>query len=384
MKAEQTRIQRRTERQPWARVGCCLMAAVALCAGVCATASLPARADTETDSPEVGKKGKSSKQELPFKLEPPELFGFVQIHYRYATDSSGDGTVDNDDYRVQRVRIGVEGKLYPWLSYQVEIDPRAPEVSGILRDAYLTFHVIPRHEIRVGQQKTLFGYENVESSSRLYAVNRTEIADNLARGINLRDVGVSVKGNLKLGKGFRFEDAISVVNGAGINSQADNTGRKNVWGRVGVRYKRDGSDGLVARLGVSGGSGDIFDINEPADPDDDTLTKFRRLGVDVEVDHPWFFVSAEYIKGRDEDLTAGETTHPSGWYVNLVGKTRWHLGPIVRYDTLNGTEWQRWTFGAFYGDPDAKFRLLLNYELRKQRDGERADDKAYVWTQIRF
>ncbi len=347
-------------------------------------ACLLACASTGVQATEGGEQPPASNEAPPFKLETPKLSGYIQVHFRHAEDSSGDGIVDNDDYRVQRVRLSVKGKLYPWLSYDVEVDPRAPEVSGVLRDAFITFHVIPRHELRFGQQKMQFGYENPESSTRLYAVNRTEISDNLSRGINLRDSGIGLIGNIKLGHGLRFEDAVTVGNGEGLNAQADSTAKKNYWGRVGLRYKRDGAYPFVARLGVSAGSGDIFDVNEPDDPTDDTLTTFTRLGTDVQVDHRWFWVSAEYVKGRDKDSASGERTTPSGWYINLVGKTPWHVGPIARFDTLNGQEWQRWTLGAYYGEAEARFRILVNYEIRKYRDGERADDKAYVWTQIKF
>jgi hypothetical protein len=40
--------------------------------------------------------------------------------------------------------------------------------------------------------------------------------------------------------------------------------------------------------------------------------------------------------------------------------------------------------GAYYGLPEARFRVIVNYEYRKLKDGTRADDKVYAWTQIRF
>jgi|GEM_PF-1217811 len=316
-------------------------------------------------------------------LKPPEVFGFMQIHYKYSLMTGDDPLVDNDNYRVQRVRIGVKGDISEWLSYNIEIDPRAPEVTGILRDAYVDFKVIPRHDIRVGQQKTQFGYENTESSTNLYAVNRTELSDALSRGVNLRDIGIGLMGNVKLGpKGFRFEDAITIVNGAGLNVQEDNTARMSLWGRVGLRWKSD-PENLTARFGVSGASGDFI---EPADlllGEEKMQIKFKRLGVDVELDHPRFFISAEYVRGSDEIVETGEMNDPSGYYVNLVGKTEAQVGPIVRYDTLDD-DFKRWTLGAYYGLPKKPWRLMLNYELRELRDGARQDDKFYAWTQVRY
>lgn len=340
-------------------------------------------ADASRIKPAKGKKSKFGE---------PEIYGFAQIFYRDAFATGSDGVVDNSNFRMQRVRIGVKGDITPWASYVVEIDPRAPEVTGVLRDAYLRLDLIDNHQIRIGQQKTQFGYENRESSAELYAVNRTEIADNLARGINLRDIGVGIIGHIPLNDTWRIEDALTIVNGAGMNVQADDTSTKNFWGRIGVRHK-NGPDSWE-RLGFSGGTGDFIEVEDPADPADDFLVDFQRLGIDLEVDRKWFFFSSEYIRGVNktssvEDPDAGtEETKPDGYYFNLVGKSRWHVGPIIRYDVFDDV-FARWTIGAYYGEPKDKFRVMLNYEYRKRFEDSlgnigRGDDKLYVWAQARF
>jgi hypothetical protein len=336
--------------------------------------------------PAKGAKGDADKH------KGPELYGFAQVFYRHAFNTGSDGVVDNDNFRVQRVRLGIKGDITPWASYVVEIDPRAPEVTGILRDAYLRLDVIPNHQIRIGQQKTQFGYENRESSSELFAVNRTEVSDNLSRGVNLRDIGLGIIGHIPINDAWRIEDALTIVNGAGMNVQDDDTSTKNYWGRIGVRH-RTGKDSWE-RLGFSAGTGDFIDQGDPEDTADDTLNNFRRWGADLEVDRKWFFVSAEYVSGDEEvslveDPGAGtEEDKPDGYYFNFVGKTPWHIGPIIRYDVF-GDAFERWTVGAYYGDAKDKFRVLLNYEYRKKFEDSlgnigRGDDKLYLWTQMRF
>ena len=219
--------------------------------------------------------------------------------------------------------------------------------------------MIPRHEIRVGQQKTQFGYENLESSKRLYAVNRTEVSDNLSRGPTLRDIGVGLVGNIKLGNGFRIEDGATVVNGAGMNVQADDTSRKSFWGRLGVRYKNDDLGDLEVRLGGSGGIGDFKELEDPALDTDDFRLSFKSIGSDLEVDQEWFFVSTEVVAGWTDDVTKDEQDQVTGYYVNLVGKTPWHLGPITRYDML-GDEFRRWTFGNNVPAFSMAFRSLTS------------------------
>ena len=325
--------------------------------------------------------GAARAQEAPPLFEHrPKVSGFFQVFYRQPFETGEDGVVDSPNFRVQRLRIAIEGDLSPWLSYDVSIDPRAPEVGGILRDAFFSIRkLIPKHRIRIGQQKTHFGYENNTSSTRLWAVNRTEVSDNLARGVTLRDIGVGLVGSIPLVDHLRIEDGITVVNGAGMNAQDDDTDMKNVWGRIGLRYKRDG---FWARFGVSAGIGDYVDSGaDVVDPTDDFLVKFKRLGADLEVDHEILFVSAEAIVGRDE--TMGETDDSAGFYVNAVGKTPWRVGPIARVDVF-GDGYRRWTLGGYYALPDEPFRVLLTYELREKMDDLRGDDKLYLWTQVRF
>ena len=302
-----------------------------------------------------------------WKLRLPEISGYAQVHYRHAFDSNNDHVFDKPNFRVQRVRINIKGDITPWASYDIEVDPRAPEVAGVLRDAFLSLKFIPHHQLRIGQQKTQFGYENSESSTRLYTVNRADLSDNLARGVNLRDIGIGLIGKWPLGNGFRFEDAFTLVNGAGLNVQNDNNARKNFFGRIGLRYK---NDDFVARLGVSGAVADILDPgNDLVDPKDDILTTFNRIGTDLEVDHRWAFLNFEYVQGSD-DVAAQRFPDPvppqhldrKGYYITIGGKTPWKLGPLIRYDTVDNT-FRRWTFGAYYGNPDDRLRFLVNYEI---------------------
>ena len=322
---------------------------------------------------------KPKKPKPAWKLAPPEVSGFLQFHYRHAFDRNGDDVVDAPNFRVQRARVALKGTVRPWLSYDVSIDPRAPEIAGVLRDAYVGLKIIPRHELRLGQQKTQFGFENNASSTELYVVNRAELSDTLGRGLTLRDLGVGVVGKWPLGRGWRLEDGATVVNGAGLNVQADDTRTKNVSGRLGVRYKRGC---WWARLGVSASRGDFIDRgDDPVDAADDLRIAFRRVGADLTLDHPWVFVAAEYVLG--EETIAAVPEDVPGYYVLAAGKTPYHAGPIVRFDTV-GDEFQRWTVGGYYGDVDAPFRVMLEYEYRALRDDARADDKLYLWTQVRF
>ncbi len=348
----------------------------------------PPVVEPSADDPQEKKKKKKNKKTKKNQFSPykrARLSGFFQPFFRYTlhtNDPTEDPNVDPPNVRIQRLRIALDGDLLPWLSYKVSIDPRSPELVGLLRDAYFDVtKVVPHHKIRVGQQKTQFGYENNESSSDLFYVNRAEISDALGRGTNLRDLGIGLIGRVKLGSGLRLEDAITVVNGAGLNVQDDNNRRKNVFGRVGLRYKPKNADYWI-RFGISGARGDILDPGDDLlDPSDDFTEKFARVGADLEIDTKWLFAAAEVMLGRE--TIAGESEDLAGWYVNLVGKTPYPVGPLVRVDTF-ADDFRRFTFGAYYGAPAARFRMLLNYEFRQLKDGVRGDDRIFLWSQVRF
>ena len=314
----------------------------------------------------------------------PVVSGYIQTQLKVPVDTNGDGEAAPGRFRVQRARITVKGDVDRHISYEMDIDPRPPEITGFLRDAYFTIKdVVPHHRIRVGQQKTQFGYENLVSSSRLYFVNRTDVSDNLSRGMNLRDLGVSVLGKYRIGRGYRVDSAISFVNGAGMNVQEDNNDQKNVWGRLGLRKK---TDALTWRLGASYGNGDVFDEgDDPEDPADDFFLDFARIGGDVELEMPRLEINAEYVQSKEKAL--GEEDDVTGYYVTLIGKTRWKAGPAFRYENVND-EFKRTILGAYFGESDAAFRVLVNYEFRTVEEdpdfpnGE--DDRFYTWAQVRF
>ena len=317
----------------------------------------------------------------PPAVEPAlEVSGYLQAFYKTRRDATGDASTEPSVFRLQRVRLQFKGAVNRHVSYEIEVDPRSPEVAGLLRDAFVSLDYVPRHELRIGQQKTLFGYENPTSSSRLYTVNRAEISEGIGRGANLRDIGVSLLGSVPVRARWRFEDAISVVNGSGMNVQADSTPRKNVWSRVGARY-RHGE--FTMRVGVSAGVGD--QIEPPSAPGltDGFKVDFTRVGADVQIDHPRLWMVAEFATADDR----GPSSQPDvggrsrGFYVLIVPRTRWRSGPIIRYDTFD--EFRRWTVGVHLGRPSDDVSVLFNYESLEDDLGKH-DDKLYLRLQVRL
>lgn len=326
----------------------------------------PGLAQTRQDA----KPSKSStKDDADEKRKGPEVSGYIQFHFNQPVGGN------ENRFRVQRARVSLEGEVNDMISYEMDIDPRAPDHAGTLRDAFFNIEYRPNHTLRLGQHKTKFGYINQRSSSRLYTVNRPEMADELSRGINLRDIGASLLGKHPMSPKVNFEYAVSLVNGAGMNVQRDNNDSKNVSGRIGLRSK---GKGLKWRLGVSGAIGDLFEPENDPELAPGYFIDFKRLGTDFFLDHDAFDLNGEFAIGRREELGDKETVH--GYYLTLVGKTSGPVGPVLSYDSINSTEDVRVTLGAYHGTSDEPFRVLVNYEFR----GSTTVGRFYLWTLVRF
>jgi hypothetical protein len=309
--------------------------------------------------------------------------GFLQVQYTDPIDANDDGTAGVASFSSRRVRIRVKGQVLEDIGYTIMIDPSTP--GNLLRDGFISLGLVPHHEIRLGQQKTQFGYENVESSTRLYQVNRALVSDALGRGPDARDLGIGVLGAWSLPGQSGLEYGLTLVNGAGPNVARDDTERKNFWGRVGGRTSAAG-DAVKLWLGASFARGDQLDRGNPADPADDFVVDFRRVGLDARAETRWFFAAGEWISGSNEEAHGDRDAW--GAYLMLVGKTPLHLGPILRWELYDpdrnaaGNELRRITFGAYYDLRPVNVRLMANYELDASE--ARRDDAFLLFGQILF
>ena len=112
--------------------------------------------------------------------------------------------------------------------------------------------------------------------------------------------------------------------------------------------------------------------------------KFKRVGTDFLIKRSRFDLNGEFAIGPQKEL--GEEDTPYAYYLTAIGKTSRPFGPLLRYEACFD-EFTRWTVGAYYGEPDDAVRLLVNYEFRWEEGDivdNVADDRFYVWSQVRF
>ena len=145
--------------------------------------------------------------------------------------------------------------------------------------------------------------------------------------------------------------------------------------------------------GFSAGVGDQWEAYDPeeiiaATDSTDEVTgyfiDFKRFGTDFRIEQSRFDLNGEFAIGPEKELGDEETVY--AYYLTAVGKTSRPYGPLLRYEAFLD-EFTRWTVGAYYGQPNDAFRVLFNYEFRWEEGDiidNVADDRLYLWTQVRF
>lgn len=339
------------------------------------------------------------------RLKPPQLYGFIDAQVS-STDAPSP-TRDVSTFELRRARIGARGKITPNVGYNLMFDG----ADTSLKDAYGVIdgmRFAPGVELRFGQWKTPFGYEQQESDTRLLWVNSSFVVQALARSTSTatltanpdsRDLGAGVLGKWSLGA-LGAEVAASVVNGAGPNRR-DDLNTKNGWGRAGVVYKASlatvragGSFGVGRQLSAFGANSRFDGVGTPID---DTQVAFETYGGDVTVDTPYFFAATEIIQSERHQAafaSGAEATRSSftarGWYAGVYGKTPWSAGPIFRAEQFdrnrsaaNNTN-ERYTVGAYVDVLPVNGRLILNYEIDQSDRPVRTGNRAILFGQVMF
>ena len=285
------------------------------------------------------------------------LSGYLQVQYTFQGTATAGGAGPLNTFLIRRARLKAAGEVVPGVGYDVLVEAATPTTP--LRDAYLRLRLIPHLEIRVGQQKTPFGYDWPTSSTVLVTLDRSLVSRALGRAVNARDIGISARGHFELPARLGLEYAVALVNGAGPNALDGGDG-KDVFGRVGALWR---PGGVHLRLGISGAAGDL-----PGPTAADPARAFQRLGADLELDAPWVALRAEGILGWADTGAALGPTRQGGVYATLFGRSPWHLGPLVRLgaytaNLAGGTSRTRLTAGAYWNLPSPDVRVVANVLL---------------------
>jgi phosphate-selective porin OprO/OprP len=234
----------------------------------------------------------------------------------------------NDRFYLRRARLNATGKFLEEFDFRLEIELTGTlgETSNLraqATDAYITWNKHPGAQVRFGQFKSPFGYEQLYGDPRLPTIERTLVNDRLTFA---RQIGMMVFGDL-LDK--RFSYAAGIFNGNSVNTTGNDNDEMSPYGRISAQLFRGplfGKEGTLA-LGINGYSSEDAAVtlaglgfdSTPATAERDNIFAGKRdgFGCDLQLKAPGggFEVWAEYLEGHFEPINGrpGAELDAEGW-----------------------------------------------------------------------
>ena len=273
---------------------------------------------------------------------PPRISGFIQPHFAWGPGDDGSAGA----FRLRRLQLRASGDLgTKALGYTVSFELAKPQRP--LREGYVGLRGF-NHELRFGQFKVPFGWEFPVPVTQLPTIEFS-VLEPLSIGRDPRDIGLGVFGSINLAQGWALEDGLAVVNGEGANTP-DTTPKKDVFGRVGLRY------GRRWRMGVSGASVEFT-------RDSGVVERSSRAGVDFGAEYGAVRVLAEYSRAW---FMKPEASTAQAFYGTVITCVAPGIEVLGRYEqrvpgALVDERLRFLTLGANYTHAPLDARLQVNY-----------------------
>lgn len=349
---------------------------------------------------ELGLDGRAGQTIVkPAGREPTlSIGGLAQVQADFGDKGDARFTTGNDRFYLRRARLNIQGRFLEEFDFKLEGEfaGTLAEATGSraqLTDGYINWNRFDSANVKVGQFKSPFGFEQLYSDPRLFIAERSLVNDRLTAS---RQIGVQVGGDL-FDKKLSY--ATGVFNGTGVNTTA-NDNDKFLWaGRVsavawqGTLGGQDvkwslGADALAtADTAITGQAAEFgFDV-VPGGAKDNTFTGRRKAGgLDTQLHAGSLDVWVEYLRARFKPLDAipARSFDAAGWYALaayfVVPKT---LQAVVRYDTfdpnvlLANNSTSTWTLGGNWFLKSDDIKLQFDY-LLSDIDGVPAKNKKLI------
>jgi phosphate-selective porin OprO/OprP len=313
------------------------------------------------------------------------LGGFLQLQAEFGDSPDARFNGIEDRFLMRRARISVQGSFLENFDYKMEIDLGANSLSeqtgsrGALTDLFLNWNKFEYANLKAGQYKTHFGWEQLASDTKILTVERSLPNDRLTDG---RQIGTSVTGTA-LEK--RLSYAAGMFNGTSVNNSFNDndhfmyTARiqgsalKTEWNKRPVEWNV-GVNALSSKDASLSKSGYGFDLVAGGAADNLFTGDRNAWGLDTQVKVGLFDFQAEYLRNR-YNSTPANGFEADGWYVlGAYYVVPQYLQAVVKYETfdpdsgVNNNTSDVWTFGLNYYIKGDDLKLMANY-LYGDQDG---------------
>ncbi len=233
--------------------------------------------------------------------------GLLQVQAELGDKGDARFGSENDRIYLRRARLNATGKFLEEFDFRLEGEfagtlANTSSLRAQLTDAYITWNRHSYANVRFGQFKTPFGFEQLYGDPRLFTLERTLVNDRLTLS---RQLGIQVGGELL---DRRLSYAVGAFNGNGANNNFNDDDRFLVTGRLAGVPWRGQLGGRSASWGAGGNFYSSDDTNvpqgaefgfdsTPATADRDNVFSGQRQGFGVDSQLLWGPVElwAEYL-----------------------------------------------------------------------------------------
>lgn len=242
----------------------------------------------------------------------------------------GDSRFNDGNTRtfLRRARVNVNGRFLEEFNFRAELElagslSNTSAFRAQLTDAYINWNRFDSANVRVGQFKTPYGFEQLYADPRLYTAERSLVSDRLTPG---RQIGVQIGGEAYY---ERINYSLGFFNGSSTNQNFNDNDKLMAAGRVSVvpfsgRLLDNPSRWTV---GVNGfrttdtnfaAAADFGIDSTPTTPAKDNIFTGRRhgIGYDMQFELGPFELWGEYLRGTFEPVSHSPAARfqADGWY----------------------------------------------------------------------
>jgi phosphate-selective porin OprO and OprP len=330
--------------------------------------------------------------------------GLLQVQLDVGDRGDSRFTNDNDRFYLRRARLNATGKFLEEFDFRLEMDlagslSNTSSLRAQMTDGFINWNRYPGANVRVGQLKTPYGFEQLYGDPRLYTIERSLANDRLTLS---RQIGAQVAGDF-LEK--RLSYALGAFNGNSVNNNFNDDDRFVTVGRLsGIPWQgKLGSASAAWSVGAGGFSSKDANVplpdlgldSTPATTDRDGLFsgKRRGLGLDTQLQAGPLEVWVEYLNVRLEpdSRVPRPRFDADGGYVQascFIVPNR--LQAVLKYETFDPDtqrdedETGTATVGATLYLKGHDLKLLVNYLRTDAPSPAESQDKALARLQVAF
>ena len=335
------------------------------------------------------------------------LGGYIQTQFGAGDTPDPRFTLlkGNDGFSVRRARINAYGKFAEHFDFmlQGEFAGLGSAMNVAMTDGYINWNRYDAFNIKAGQYKTHFGYEQLLSDTVTPLIERSYMNDRLTAS---RQIGASITGSV-LEK--RLSYAAGIFNGNNVNNGFNDSDDFMFTGRIeGIPVKtKVGKQDLVWSLGVNGlvsedanvtiGSFGFRSATNLAKADNIFVGKRAGFGADTQLTFGRFGLLAEYIvmnyqpdNGNFTASTLDDDFNSWGYYItgtyDIVPKK---LQALVRWESsqtdnnVGGNDCEELVAGLNWYLKGDNLKLMANY-LYGQIEGKDWESRFLARLQVAF